>query len=101
MKILTFPLTEIHCREVAFSGGGTGRYNTQSSWNQKYQTMRADKLKTEVVEKNNENTGNISRSQRPNAFTMMKNFYDGYVDVSMSVSVLTRVLAYETNSEFQ
>lgn len=67
---------------VGQMGGGPSRgstfENSQAQWTARYQTMRASKLKTGVVADNMEKTGNISRTTRPNAFTMMKHFADGY-----------------------
>ena len=67
---------------AAFQGGRRGTGVNSNRWQQRYQTMRANKLKGDVVERNNSNTGNLERGQRPGAFTMMRNFYQGYSNVS-------------------
>ena len=70
---------------TAFAGGQRSGGMNQNRWTQKYQTMRADKLKDTVVDGTQTQTGNISRTQRPGAFSMMKNFYSGYKDVRFTI----------------
>ena len=67
---------------AAFAGGQRSATINQNNWNKKFQTMRANKLKTSVVDQNRQNTGNLDRTRRPGAMTMMKNFYTGYKNVS-------------------
>ena len=70
---------------AAFQGGRRSTGVNSNRWQQKYQTMRAKKLKGDVVERNNSETGNLERGQRPGAFTMMRDFYKGYTDVSVFI----------------
>ena len=62
---------------AAFQGGQRSAGVNSNKWQQKYQTMRAKKLKGEAV------TSTVERGQRPGAFTMMRDFYKGYADVSL------------------
>ncbi|KAL5254665.1 hypothetical protein ACHWQZ_G014188 [Mnemiopsis leidyi] len=73
---------------AGFQGGRRSTGVNSNRWQQKYQTMRAKKLKGDVVERNNSETGNLSRGQRPGAFTMMRDFYKGYTDPETRAATL-------------
>lgn len=85
---------------AAFQGGRRGTGVNSNNWQQRYQTMRANKLKGDVVERNNSNTGNLERGQRPGAFTMMKNFYQGYSNPETRADTLRHGCAVDRSTKF-
>lgn len=85
---------------AAFQGGRRGTGVNSNRWQQRYQTMRASKLKGDVVERNNSNTGNLERGQRPGAFTMMRNFYQGYSNPETRAETMVHGRAVDPSKKF-
>eukprot|EP00116_Pleurobrachia_bachei_P000647 sb/3460909/ len=81
---------------AAFAGGQRSATINQNNWNKKFQTMRANKLKTSVVDQNRQNTGNLDRTRRPGAMTMMKDFYTGYKNEPSKQPIRTLYLGHVT-----
>jgi len=85
---------------ASIGGGRRAGGANQNSMTQKYMTMRAGKLKTDVVKENQDATGNMTRRQRPNAMKMMKNFYSGYKDPETRDATLRHGRAVPSSKKF-
>ena len=76
---------------TSFVGGRQPQERSSSMWQKKYEGVRSKKFKPEIREKLIDNSASFgpakkTERKRPSAFRMVKNFYDGYKDVSIRLA---------------